>query len=541
MPQYSIFNDVLGPVMIGPSSSHTAGPNRIGRLVRAMLGAPPVAIRIVFDPHGSLAYTYRGQKADCGFVGGLMGLGADDPALPRAVRRAREAGIRVEFGVEPIPGADHPNAAVITATAADGRSVEAVGVSTGGGMMVIQAVDGVPVRLTGGRTEVLVRLDAGSDAQAERAAATLRRLTTAGLPAAAARPPVSIGRSDRAVLVHASLAGPLGRADLARLEGLPGVRWARQLEPVLPVPDRPEHGPLFVSAREMVAYAEANGLSLGRAALAYEARRAGWDPERTRDAMRRILAVMRDAARKGLEGTLVPAGGLVKPTARRLDAAGRQGRLLGGNPLARGVTLAIAVMEVSNSMGVICAAPTAGSCGVLPGVLLSAQEAHGFSDEAVVDALFAAGGVGLIIGRRATFAAELAGCQAECGAASAMAAAALVELAGGSPAQAEGAASVALQNTLGLICDPVAGLVEVPCFGKNALGVGNAYAAADMILGGYDALIPFDEVADAMKQVGEMMPREIRCTALGGVAATPTGIRLQERYLARVKAEFDLD
>ncbi|HYG59540.1 MAG TPA: L-serine ammonia-lyase, iron-sulfur-dependent, subunit alpha, partial [Symbiobacteriaceae bacterium] len=178
----------------------------------------------------------------------------------------------------------------------------------------------------------------------------------------------------------------------------------------------------------------------------------------------------------------------------------------------------------------------------VPGVLVAAAERLGSSHEQVLKALWAAGGIGLIIARRATFAAEVAGCQAEVGAASAMAAAGLVELAGGTARQAEEAASVALQNSLGMICDPVAGLVQVPCFGKNAMGVGNAYAAADMVLGGYQALIPFDEVAEAMLRVGEAMPREVRCTALGGLATTPTGDRLKQQFerWVRVRVSEDL-
>ncbi len=296
------------------------------------------------------------------------------------------------------------------------------------------------------------------------------------------------------------------------------------VRPVVPVPEtgRP---PLFSSQDEAVKLA--NGESLGGLTIRYEAQRSGWPEERVREYARKILGVMRHSTATGLEGkgplTLTP------PAAPHLMNALDEGRLLGGKTLGRAIVISLAVLEASNSRGVICAAPTAGSCGTLPGALLSAAESLGTAEEALEEALMAAGGAGLIIAREATFAAELAGCQAECGAASAMAAAALVDLAGGNADQALGASSVALQNILGLICDPVAGLVEVPCYGRNAMGAANAFVAANMVLGGYDPLIPLEETARAMLEVGKALSPDLRCTARGGLCVVPSARRLEER------------
>jgi L-serine dehydratase len=188
----------------------------------------------------------------------------------------------------------------------------------------------------------------------------------------------------------------------------------------------------------------------------------------------------------------------------------------------------MAVNEVSASLGLIVAAPTAGACGVLPGALFAAAEDLGVQDneDALIDALLAAGAVGAVFAQRATFLAELCGCQVESGAGAAMAAAAVVEMRGGTPRQALDAASISLQNILGMECDPVAGLMEVPCINRNALGAVNALMSADIVLAGVDSVIPFDEVVDAVYETGRFRP--VQCNGTGGLATTPTGRALRD-------------
>jgi L-serine dehydratase len=190
----------------------------------------------------------------------------------------------------------------------------------------------------------------------------------------------------------------------------------------------------------------------------------------------------------------------------------------------------MAVMHVSNSLGIVCAAPTGGSAGVLPGALVTLAEERGLSDESALLALFAASAVGLVIAKRGTFAAEIAGCQVEIGAAGAMAAAAVVEVAGGDARQASQAAAIALQNTMGLVCDPVLGACEIPCHTRNGVAASSAFVCADLILGGYHNPIPLDETIDASMAVGRSLPSELRCTALGGIAATPSAKALSSRW-----------
>ncbi len=210
----------------------------------------------------------------------------------------------------------------------------------------------------------------------------------------------------------------------------------------------------------------------------------------------------------------------------RADA---EGRLAVGGLHTRAAARAMAVMHVNGAMGVVCAAPTGGSAGVLPGVLVTLAEERGLSPEDAGLALFAASAIGVIVALRATFAAEVAGCQVEIGAAGAMAAAAVVESAGGPARGAADAAAIAFQNTMGSVCDLVQGMVEIPCHTRNAAAAASAFVCADLVLGGYANPIPLDETVDAVYAVGKMMPSELRCTARGGLAVTPSALTLRRR------------
>lgn len=243
--------------------------------------------------------------------------------------------------------------------------------------------------------------------------------------------------------------------------------------------------------------------------------------------MKRALEIMKNSVHESLEEPVKSVGGLIGGEAGKIRAHRREGKAVCGEILSRAIAHSMAVLELNASMGLIVAAPTAGSSGVVPGLLFAFQEVYDFSDEAIMDALYTAGAVGYLLMRNASVAGAEAGCQAEVGAASAMAAAAAVELFGGTPAQCLDAASTALSNLLGLVCDPIAGLVEAPCQGRNAVGVANALTCAEISLSGVKQLIPFDEMAETMYRVGRRIPFELRETALGGCAATPTGCQKQ--------------
>ena len=238
--------------------------------------------------------------------------------------------------------------------------------------------------------------------------------------------------------------------------------------------------------------------------------------------MNQVLEVMRNAAHQPLKNPAKSMGGLIGGEARKLSDHAARGKSICGEVLERAITYAVAVLEVNASMGLIVAAPTAGSAGVVPGLLLALQDTYKISDGRIVDGLYNAGAIGYLAMRNATVSGAVGGCQAEIGVASAMAASAATELMGGTPRQCLDAASTVLMNMLGLVCDPVAGLVEYPCQSRNASGAANALIAAEMALSGITQLIPFDEMLNTMYAVGKHIPIELRETALGGCATAPS-------------------
>ena len=246
--------------------------------------------------------------------------------------------------------------------------------------------------------------------------------------------------------------------------------------------------------------------------------------ETTRDQvdhrMAKVLEIMRASAALPLKKPSKSMGGLIGGESKKLYDHAARGKAICGDILQRAMTYAMGVAEVNASMGLIVAAPTAGSAGIVPGLLLALQDCYKISDDRLVDALFNAGAVGYLAMRNATVAGAVGGCQAEVGVAAAMAASATVELMGGTPEQCMDAGSTVLMNLLGLVCDPVGGLVEYPCQNRNAAGVANALIAAELSLSGVKQLIPFDEMLETMYAVGRRIPIELRETALGGCAAT---------------------
>lgn len=277
------------------------------------------------------------------------------------------------------------------------------------------------------------------------------------------------------------------------------------------------------SMRELVSAAQ--GTTIGEAALLNEMLETGLTEDELRKIMRERLEVMRASVENGMDPDQRSLSGMSGGQAARLSRAVEAGRTVSGSLMGRTAVRAMAIAECNACMGRIVAAPTAGSCGILPAAILTMQEEKGLSDEALVNALFTAAAVGAVIAQRASVSGAEGGCQAECGSAAAMTAAALVELAGGTPEMASAACGLALMNSMGLVCDPVAGLVEVPCVYRNVGSVANALTAADMAMAGIAAPIPTDEIIDAMKSVGDMLPACLRETGEGGVAACPSALK----------------
>lgn len=278
----------------------------------------------------------------------------------------------------------------------------------------------------------------------------------------------------------------------------------------------------FRNANELLALCRREGCSISEIMRRRECVLGETTVDTVNRRMARALEIMHQSATIPLETPVRSMGGLIGGEAKRLANHTAKKKDICGPVLQKAITYAMAVLEVNASMGLIVAAPTAGSSGVVPGLLLALQETYHISRERLIDGLFNAGAIGYLAMRNATVAGAVGGCQAEVGVAAAMAASAAVELMGGEPEQCLGAASTVLMNMLGLVCDPVGGLVEYPCQNRNAAGVANALIAAEIALSGIGQLIPFDEMLNAMYRVGRNIPAELRETALGGCAATPS-------------------
>ena len=276
----------------------------------------------------------------------------------------------------------------------------------------------------------------------------------------------------------------------------------------------------FINAKELLELCDKKNMSIAEIMKIRECDESTSSKEEIINKMKRVLEIMRDSSTLPINTPIKSMGGLIGGEAKKLSEYQKQEKNIGGPILSKAIMYAMAVLECNASMGLIVAAPTAGSSGVVPGLLLAMQDVYSFSDEKIIDALFTAGAIGYLAMRNATVAGAVGGCQAEMGVAAAMAAAGAVELMGGSPSQCLDASSTVLMNMLGLVCDHVGGLVEYPCQNRNASGVANALVAAELTMAGIKQLIPFDEMLDTMYKVGKRMPVELRETALGGCAVT---------------------
>lgn len=279
----------------------------------------------------------------------------------------------------------------------------------------------------------------------------------------------------------------------------------------------------FKTGASLLQICNDKNIPISEVMLLRETKYLGFDYKEVWSKMEHAWSIMKNASKQASAGDIVSMGGLIggeaaKINKRRLDGASP----VCGNLMSKAIAYAMGVLEVNASMGLIVAAPTAGSSGVIPGSFLAIQEELNISDEAIIKALFNAGAVGYLIAYNATVAGAEGGCQAEVGSASAMAASAITELMGGTPTQCLSAASGAIANILGLVCDPIGGLVEAPCQQRNAMGVSNALISAEISLSGIGNLVPFDEVVAVMYNVGRSMPHELRETALGGMASAPS-------------------
>ncbi len=508
----SIFNDVIGPVMRGPSSSHCAASLRIGRICRDLMDGEINDVSIEFDPNGSLATTHIGQGSDMGLFGGFLGWEADEERLPDYLQAVEEAGITIKIDIHPI-GATHPNTYKITLkNSKETRMLTAI--STGGGMIEVIEIDGAPVSMAGDFYQTLVYVTSPANL-----VAYIEHSFTCDEIA------LRQGSASFIEIKSNQFLGSLLEQELLEMEEVLSIK---KIHPVLPIMARKNLSVPFITCNKMLEYNTGKDLDLWELAVAYESMRGNISAQEVFEKMRGILKVMENAIDLGLKGTEY-ADRILGPQSLAFQQKLKDKKLVEGEVLNQVILYTSAMMEVKSAMGVVVAAPTAGSCGALPGAIIGVGRTLELSEDEMVKALLAAGMIGVFIAAHATFAAEVGGCMAECGSGSGMAAAGIVGLKKGTLSEALGAASMALQSSLGMICDMIADRVEAPCLNRNVMAATNAISCANMALSGYNHLIPLDEVVETMKRVGDALPNTLRCTGLGGLAITKTAKEIEAR------------
>jgi L-serine dehydratase len=512
----SIFNDVIGPVMRGPSSSHCAAALRIGRIARDLMDSDIEEILIEFDTHGSLATTHASQGSDMGLFGGLLGWDAIDERLVESSKAILETGIKYEIKILDYD-ADHPNTYKLSLrNSTENHSLKAI--SIGGGMIEVIEIDGNRVSMSGDYFETLIYLNSSGT--------YVRNYLRKKIDADEIK---LLGKQENQI-IEVKSQHFLEDKIIDELCLTYEIGSVKRISPILPVLSHKNMHVPFITCEEMLNYEQGKDLSLWELAVIYESARGNLAHDQVLEKMTEIVRILQKSIQQGIDGTKF-TDRILGWQSGQFQKLMEKNQLLDSGMLNQMILNVTAIMEVKSSMGVIVASPTAGSCGGLPGACIGAASAMGLSIEETTHAMLAAGMIGVFIAAHATFAAEVGGCQAECGAGSGMAAAALVTLAKGTLKQAINASSMALQNILGMICDPVANRVEVPCLGKNVMAASNALASANMALANYDAVIPLDEVIETMDQVGKSLPTELRCTALGGLSITGTSKAIEARLI----------
>ena len=523
-PYPEFFNDVFGPVMQPGSSSHTAGPCRLGYLAGCLLGEPVARMRVELDRHGSFAGTFGIMAEDRAMVAGVLGYLPDDARLFRSFELADEAGMAVEFDFTEISESKHPNAVKFVLTGQSGLMVDLVGDSTGGGMVETVTLDGFPYRSLGDAYVVLVQ-----DPQEALSSERIERLR-AELPDVLDAQTVRV--EGRGVLYAFALpAEPDLVALREALDGdVPVLRLAL-LRPVLPVVSRPDRRPQLFDTmarwRELAAEREA---PLWEVAVRYEMDASGWTRSQVVDRMKELALVMRRQTRAVYEEDVVAPDTEFKP-----DFAGRWVRHA-GTP-AR-VSDGITAQTIKNAYGAGAGipgvenvpGPMGGGAGYVYAALSAVQEARRLSDDDLLRGLFVAAGIGAIAYTRTEPTGEVLGCTGESGVCGAMAAAAIAEMVGGSPEAVENAASLALQAFMGLPCDPMPGGLSQPCRSRIMAATCTAHVFADLALAGHEAVLPLHEAIDVADRIGRALPPELLCTSEGGCCLAPAAQARRAAY-----------
>lgn len=510
-PRFDTF-DIMGPIMIGPSSSHTAGAVRIGLMAGQLCNYEPASIEVLF--HGSLASTYSFHKTDVAVIAGAMGIPVDDERIRESLKIAESRNIDVRFGTIDIKGA-HPSTILIKLKDKNSKEYVVRTATIGGGNILIEEVNGVKFNSDGKQYNILVDMNTEDESQLETIVKKEIGLN------------YRIGIKENKSTKYFSIINK-EKVDTSILEMLRSNSQVRDVYYFIPIMAASiSAAEPFNSIEELVNKSKAEDCKISDTIIKFEAMNSGRSEEDVISEMRKHFVAMKESIKNGSERDNIMLANIFGGNAKKMSEFISNGRSICGVSLSKVIRNALAVMEVNGSMGKVVACPTAGSAGTVPSAVLTIAEENGIEDERVVRALFTGAGIGSIIADGATISGSVGGCQAENGAASAMAAAVITELFGGDLGQVTSSASIALGNVLGLVCDPVAGTVELPCIQRNVMAAANAIVSAEMALAGVDSVIPLDEMIGALNEVGNLMDISLKDTLGSGISNTPTARRIE--------------
>lgn len=509
-----IFNDVIGPIMRGPSSSHTAASWRAAKIGVDILNEPLSNAIIDFDKDGAWAPNYREQGTTFGIEGGLLGLDMSDDKIKNTEQVAKDKGITIQYEINSYQ-TNHVNTFRLKLEGINGKKTQVTAISIGGGSFEIQDIDGFKVNISGGYYELLI-LGVPKDIP----------LNNVGLLFTENKS-ISESFKNEKRLLNIKFSKKVSLEDITKFKDIISFDELIIVKPVLPIISGNESELPFTTVRSLLEYAEKENLDLGALGLLYEKTQSGLNDQEVIDKMKGIVEIIENSIKTGLAGTDY-ADRILPRQSHLIDRAQKTKKILENSIVNRIIANVSAIMESKSAMEVVVANPTAGSCGVVGGVLRAVANDINASHNELIQAYFATGIIGVYFANGPGFSAEEHGCQVECGASAGMAAAGIVQLFGGSAKQAIDAASMAIQNMIGLICDPIADRVEAPCLGKNVSAAVNALSSATMACAGYNALIPLNEVIETVSSVSLQMPSCNKCTGKGGLAITKTACAIKE-------------
>ena len=519
MVNKSIFNDVIGPLTRGPSSSHTGGSYFIGVVTRNLFNEVIDSIDIFFDNRGSYGKVYKFQNSDLAFLAGLINIPMNSQKFFEVKKIAEERKISFQFHTIEIPNANHPNYVILRVSSKNGKKLEITAKSTGGGTIFVQSLNDWEISIDGQTFDLFLEFPSKNESEIQDFLDSESKSKKIKIHSVQRK--TSSEKRSATKFLQIKLDEEIPQSWFTRLNSIANISiW--KSGPVYFIMCGEQ---LFESAEQYLTLTKTKNLSLGEAAIEYEMTILKKSKQEVIMEMNRRVSIMLESVERGMTGQIEGMKTL-SSSASKLSHASKTNNLFSNSHNTLAAIRAMAAMEVASSGGYVCAAPTGGSSGVIPAVLYTLHHDFQITHDKLIYCAFAAGGIGLIHALRSTFAAEVAGCQVEIGIAGAMAAAAVCESAGAPSGISMDAASICLQNTMGSVCDLVAGICEIPCHTRNAVAASNAFVCCDLVLGGYSNHITLDDSIDASDSSGKMLPSELRCTALGGIAVTPSALKL---------------